>query len=376
LRAKERRSRVGSPEGLWISRRGGLVVDDGKVVVRGERVVLDYGDVDAEVGALTEGAGLIDMGGRHRIWVRGADHVPFLQRMLTQDVQGMGLESAAPAAMCTAQGRIIGLGLLVGYPDSLLFDIPAVHGQGLVEALERYTLFDEVELTDCSQEMGHLHLEGPRAEAIVQDLAEGALSLAEGAYASTRLTIAGVTVAAVRHSRAGLSGFDFFLEADEVESVARRVVEAGSIWVGQTAFERVRVDSGVPVAGAELTEDVIPLEAGLDHFVSYTKGCYVGQEVIAKIKYLGQSPRTLMGIRGVGQSPAAGDELFSGARRVGYVTSVGEGVALGFVRTRIAAAGTRLSLGGKEGAEVVLESLPLMEGRINHRCAIGEVTTV
>ena len=349
-----------------------FVSEDVKIQMHGESVVGDYGDVAAEIRALTAGAGLMDMSSRRRVWVQGVDRVTFLQRMLTQDVTGVNLTSSAPAAMCTAQGRIIGLGLLVGYPDALLFDIPGAMAEALVGALERYTLLDEVELVDCSDEMGHFHLEGPRAVEVLDSVVSGGNALGSGAYQCAHSFIAEVEVALVRHSRAGMPGVDLFFHSAGGEAIRSAVVEAGAHLVGHAAYECVRVESGVPVAGAELTEDVIPVEAGLEHFVSYTKGCYVGQEVIAKIKYLGEPPRTLCGFRRGGIALQPGEELFAGTRRVGRVTSVSPETALGFVRTRNSAAGTRLTLGDAGGAEVVIEALPLESGRGHHQCAMGE----
>ena len=187
------------------------MTSEGWTEVADARVVDHYGDWRAEHRALREGTGVIDLCHRRRIRVTGGDRVRFLQGMLTQDVAAISCFCAAPAAMCTPQGKVIGHCIVHAEDDSLLLDIPRAMATALIQALGRFILMQDVALDDISEQMAHLSVQGPTSSSVVAAAAgldEGALPQETDDGASGKLGELNVLI--VRHSRDGEVGFDLF----------------------------------------------------------------------------------------------------------------------------------------------------------------------
>lgn len=335
--------------------------------VAGSRVVDHYGDWREEHRTLRQGAGLIDLCHRRLVRVTGGDRVRFLQGMLTQDVEVIPRFCAAPAAMCTARGKLIGHFIVHAEDDSLLLDIPRAMAAALVEALSRFTLMQDVALEDVSEQMAHLSVQGPMSPSVVAAAAgldEGALP--EETHDGAPAVLDGLDVLIVRHGREGEVGFDIFAASEDRDPLWSQLLRHGAVPVGRRARNVARIESGTAWPVSELDDTVIPVEAGLGDCISYTKGCYVGQEVIAKIEHLGSPPRQLCALKVVADGRlAAGDTLHLEGRKVGIVTSVAENpsggapLALGFVKTRHAVSGTQVTIGAEGPGRV--EVIPLGE---------------
>jgi len=297
--------------------------------------------------------GLIDRSERGKLALGGADRKAFLNGQVTNDVEGLEPGRGCYAAFLTPKGKMLGdLRVLdVGAPaEELLLDTERVSLQALFDLIRRFSIGYAVELHKRTVESGLLSLIGPGARA-----AAGADDLPEIENAHLAADITGCAVRLIATD----SGVDVLCNAGDTEAVTAALREAGAEPMSDADTEVLRVERGRPRYGVDLDDSVIPQEAGLnDRAVSFTKGCYVGQETVARLFYRGKPNRHLRGIRL--SSPAEpGSALTLGGKEVGRVTSpvvsprLGP-VALALVR-REAPPGTTLD----DGSAVV--ELPFSE---------------
>jgi len=308
--------------------------------------------------ALRTGAALVDTSAREVIRVSGPDRVSFLQGMVTQDVEGLPVGSVADAALLTAKGAMVADARVVKRTDDILLLTEPGFGPVVLGMLERYLISEDAELSDASPVFGQLAVVGPEADA----LAARALGLEPPAGAALRPFDAAGTTGWALPQGLLLPGVDLLLPVDALLPVFDRLLEAGATPAGFAALEVLRVERGTPRFGADMDEKTIPLEANLQRALHFQKGCYIGQEVIARATFRGHVNRHLVGLRFSGELPAARTELFSGDRRVGWVTSAVRSprfgaIGLGYAHRDVAQPGTELTLAGGAGTARI-EALP------------------
>ena len=303
----------------------------------------------ADHRALTEGCGLVDRAGRGRLALTGPDAKAFLHGQITQDVEGLEPGRGAYAAFLTPKGKMLGDLRVLDVGDELLLSCERVALQELFNMIRRYKLGSDVELHKRTLEMGELSLIGPDARRIA-----GAGSLGDAEHDNARAEIGGHPVVLVSTD----VGVDVFCDAEATDGVRGALLAAGAAEVGEAAAEVVRIESGRPRYGVDLDANVIPQEAGLnERAVSFTKGCYVGQETVARLFYRGKPNRHLRGLK-LSAPAAAGTPLLLGGKEVGRLTSVADSpahgpIGLALVR-RQAEPGATLAAGdGDVTAEVV-----------------------
>jgi tRNA-modifying protein YgfZ len=307
------------------------------------------GTIEADYATLTEGCGLFDRSERGKLALSGADTKVFLQGQVSNDTVSLTPGTGCYAAFLTPKGKMLGDLRVLDTGDELLLDTERVALQELFNMIRRYSLGYDVELHKRTIESGLLALVGPLAdEIVVAAFGDGAVpGAAEHGH---------VQVGGVRAIRTDV-GIDLLCGADASASVRDAVVQAGAVEVGEEAVECVRIEHGRPRYGIDLDDSVIPQEAGLnDRAVSFTKGCYVGQETVARLFYKGKPNRHLRGLRGEAPLPV-GTELTLDGRPVGQVTSSSVSprfgaIALGFVR-REAELGSSVEAGAAGAAQVV-----------------------
>src|SRR5829696_4493422 len=229
----------------------------------------------SEYRTLTEGCGLVDRSERGKLALTGAEAKAFLQGQVTNDVEGLEPGRGCYAAFLTHKGKMLGDLRILDVGDELLLDTERATLQELFNMIRRYKLGRDVELHKRTLELAELSLVGPDARRVA-----GAGDLGTAEHDSVR-TALGILVPAER--------------AGEVRDA---LVGAGAVRVSEAAAEVVRVESGRPRYGLDLDDSVIPQEAGLnERAVSFTKGCYVGQETVARLHYRGRPNRHLRGLR-------------------------------------------------------------------------------
>jgi folate-binding protein YgfZ len=296
-----------------------------------------------EYDALRRGAGLIDRSDRGTVRLDGADRRSFLQGVLTNDILALERGSACYAALLTPQGRMIADMHVLALDEFVLLDVARAQVAELVSLFDRSIFSEDVTVRDASHEYARLAVAGPEAPRALKDSQHampGVLSFADEAWDVPRIEIL-------------LPGGDAVLRA------AREALHAaGAIDVGLDAVEAVRIESGVPLFGADMDGTTIPLEAGIEsRAISFSKGCYVGQEVIVRVLHRGHGRvakklvRLAVNVPSEAELPPAGAALVKEGREVGKLTSVawsphqGRGTALGYVQRDFADAGTLLDGG-------------------------------
>jgi folate-binding protein YgfZ len=320
--------------------------------------------VTAAARGARAGPALFVLGARALVEVRGGDRVRWLNGMVTNDVAAAAARGAGAgcyALLLTREGRIVADLHVLVRDDALWLETDAAAVGTVLERLAKYVIADDVTLADRSADFERLALEGPGAEPVLAALAgDVALPPAEG---WVELEVAGARVPAAAFAFAGGPGFQLFAPRGRGAEVRAALLAAGArhglVPGDEALLERSRIEAGVPRFGRELDETVLPDEARLERAVSTAKGCYTGQEVVARMRSRGRVSHLLVGLRCAGgglptlRAPVQDLE----GRRVGEVTSAAlsprfGAIALAFVRRPWDAAGTHLRA-GEVDAEVV-----------------------
>jgi folate-binding protein YgfZ len=302
--------------------------------------------------ALTRGCGLVDRSERGKLALTGSEAKPFLNGQVTNDVEALEPGTGCYAAFLTPKAKMLGDVRILDAGGELLLDTERVSLQALFDLIRRFRIGYDAELHKRTLESGLLSLVGPRARAVA-----GAADLPEIEHAHRRDDVGGAPVRLIVTAH----GIDVLCDAGDTDRVREALVAAGAQPVDDASAEVVRVESGRPRYGLDLDDATIPQEAGLnDRAVSFTKGCYVGQETVARLFYRGKPNRHLRGLRLSAPAPA-GAPLRLGEREVGRLGSVVLSpvhgpIALALVR-REAAPGETLAV-GDEGVSALVAELP------------------
>ncbi len=312
----------------------------------------DTDRLGVEYKTLTEGCGLIDRSERGKLALSGPEAKGFLAGQVTNDIEALNAGSGCYAAFLTHKGQMLGDLRVVDVGDELLLDTERVALQALFDMIRRFKIGYELQLHKRTVERGLLSLIGPYAVRIVH-----AEELPDAEHANALVEIEGIAAIAARTD----TGVDLICDAADTDELAQTLGERGAMPVSEQAAEIVRVERGRPRYGVDLDSSVIPQEAGLnERAVSFTKGCYVGQETVARLYYKGKPNRHLRGLR-LSEPAPAGAELHLGERAVGHLSSsvispTYGPIGLGLVR-REAGPGTSVSV-GENGVSAQVVELP------------------
>ncbi len=302
--------------------------------------------------ALTEACGLVDRSERGKLALTGPEAKTFLHGQVTNDIEGLEPGRGCYAAFLTHKGKMLGDLRVLDLGDELLLDTERSTLQELFNMIRRFKLGSDVELHKRTLEMGLLSLAGPDARRVA-----GADGLGSEEHDNVRAEIAGTPVVLAATD----VGVDVFAPAEGLDAVRAALEAAGAVAVTEEAAETLRVENGRPRYGVDLDDSTIPQEAGLnERAVSFTKGCYVGQETVARLFYRGKPNRHLRGLR-LSAPAATGDALRLGEKAVGRIGSVALSpahgpIALAIVR-REAAPGDTLTV-GEDGTTAEVVALP------------------
>lgn len=311
------------------------------------------------VRALTEAWALADRSFVDTLELRGEDRVRFLNGLVTCDVAAHTPGGGAYGFVTNHQGRILADVAVLALPDRLLLELPPGADPRIAEHMGKYIVADRVEVAAPEAGAGLLAAGPAAAERLSALLGE---LPPESPWAHAELDVDGSRILAVRHPRLGVPGLALRGDAEALAALAERLLEGDDPprRVGPDALETVRVEAGIPRYGIDFGEDHFPQETGVEEAVSYTKGCYLGQEVVARIHYRGKVNRILRGLRfEAGEPPAVGTPLLLDGRPVGTVGSAvaspraGGLIGLAILHRRGAEPGTRLDLEG--GGAVVTQ---------------------
>ncbi len=303
-----------------------------------------------EYRALVEGCGLVDRSEQGKLALSGPEAKGFLAGQVTNDIEALRAGGGCYAAFLTHKGKMLGDLRVLDTGEELLLDTERVALQALFDMIRRFKIGYDLELHKRTAQRGLLALIGPDAARVAQ-----AEELPDVEHANAPVAIESIAALAVRTD----TGVDLVCDAVDTDELAKTLRERGAVAVSEQAAEIVRVERGRPRYGVDLDDSVIPQEAGLnERAVSFTKGCYVGQETVARLYYRGKPNRHLRGLR-LSESAPSGTELRLGERVVGHLSSVVDSpaygpIGLGLVR-REAEPGASVSVGDGDTRATVVD---------------------
>ena len=313
-----------------------------------------------EYTALNAGAGLIDRTDVGRLVIRGEDALDLLDRLSTNELAALEVGSGTATVLTTNKGRIVDLLIVHREEDRLVVFTSQGNQTRVAEWIDFYTFVEDVEVEDRTGETAMLSVSGPGSASLLDELTDGQATLL-GVLERMNVDIAGVQSEVYRSDFLGSTSYDIVVEAADKDSLSALLIEKGAVAVGANTIEAVRVERGIPAFGNELTEDYNPHEANLVHHVSFSKGCYIGQEVIARLQTYKKVSKFLVGLRWDGDDPSEGSFLTHDGKRMGIVTSAarvphtGANVGLGYVRKEFVADGQAVA--DESGNEVRIKAL-------------------
>src|SRR5262245_13268267 len=281
---------------------------------------------DAAIGAIAP---------RHQIAVAGPDRATYLQGLLTNDIPALAPGTGCYSAWLTPQGRMLTDMHVLESGGMILLDVPADVTDATRDRLEQFIFAENVQVESLAGKLTGVWIHGPKAPAVVARVLSDAPGIAawrDYQHASARFREQQVSLA--RIDQLGVPGFCVYLEPSRERELIAALVDAGAREVSPDAIEAARIEVGYPVFGVDMTDDTIPLEAGIEERgLSLSKGCYVGQEVIIRVLHRGHGrvARKLVNLRVDGAVPARGARLFAADRDIGFVTSAAASPRLGTI---------------------------------------------
>ena len=291
-----------------------------------------------EYEAATQGLGVVDFSNRGLLAITGPDRASFLHGMCTQEIEALKPSQAAYAAFLTAKGGMVGDARVLCLDDALWLDTEPGQGTVLLSHLSRFLISEEAEISDLSHEWALVSLLGPQSAQV---------AVPEKAVLSS-------------HFVPGIEGVDVFVKR---EGLSQALASFNATPVSRQTWNTLRIEAGVPKFGEDMGPTTLPMEARLERALSYDKGCYIGQEVVARGTFRGHMNRLLTGFLLGPTRLEAGTEVFAGEKKAGWVTSVTyspkrqQWVALGYAHRDFLEPGTVLAL--KElGSTVTVCPLP------------------
>jgi folate-binding protein YgfZ len=325
---------------------------------------------NSDYSAVREGrAGLIDLTPRGRILVSGSEAVMFLNGLITNDMKLLAVDSWMRAAFPNVQGRLLAVVRILNRADGFLIDTEAATHDKVVQLLARFTLAGDFQVTDLTDQTACYSVQGSASAEIMHQLFGDRSVTARGQLVSEKINDAELTI--IRDTHTGEDGFDLFVDRNDADNLRSALAGAGVEPVSEATAEVLRIEAGIPLYGVDMDETTIVTETNLDDAVSFTKGCYLGQEIIVRIRHRGHVAKKITGLTFPGTI-----EIENGARilslddkEVGRVTSstfspaLNQTIALGYVKYDYREPGTGLQVLNVRG---VVTDLPFVPGsRVN-----------
>ena len=309
--------------------------------------VLHFGSPAAEARAAFERGVVRDSSARARLAIRGGERAEFVNRMCTNDVKRVAPDVGVAAAFTNAKGRLFDVARICARDDELLLLGSDGKGAAFKAWLEKHVVMEEITIEDVAERDASLLAFGPHAAEAVRSVLGVELAPVEGAFGVALAPFEGGRVVVLGAGAPPFHSIELVAPAALAAPLFRHLADAGLAPIGEQAWNQVRVEAGIPLLGREITENANPLEASLLAAVSFTKGCYLGQEVVARLNSYAKVQRHLVGARFHATiDPADVNEVFWDLLRVGHATSaarserLGATVALAFVKSDYSKPGT------------------------------------
>jgi folate-binding protein YgfZ len=329
---------------------------------------LTVAELDQYHAVRNGGAGWRELSGRGLIEVSGTEAIPFLNGMITNDVKTLEDGLWMSAAFPNVQGRLIAFVRVLNRGGAYLFETEAATHGPVFQALHRFTFAGDFKVADLTETHTIFTIQGGGAAAVIEQLLNAE---AANVVRNRAVTVTGTagTATVIRSTHTAEDGFDLFVDGAEKEAFRAALESSEARQISDAVWEVLRIEAGIPRFGIDMTATNVVLETVPEEAVSYTKGCYVGQEIIARIHWRGHVAKQLAGLKLNG--PATHDEQLVTAegKDAGRITSVAfspgldQWIALGIVKYDQLAAGTALKIGTADSERTALVAeLPLVVG--------------
>ncbi|MDE0187259.1 MAG: aminomethyltransferase family protein [Candidatus Poribacteria bacterium] len=338
-----------------------------KEIHEGWKLVDYYADPLEEHRAVRTGVGIIDFSHRGRVRLTGEDRAKYLHRIISNDVEGLSVGEGNYATILTNRGKLIADMSVYVLEEAITIETNADTTQILAQELDKYLIADDVVIENVTARTGMIGIHGPKSADLLRNAyGLNVDELHEHHTAAHR--VEGRWMVCIRQNETGEIGYNLYAASASMEwlwdAALTKGREFGVYPVGLTALNSLRIEAGIRRYGSELTDAIIPLEAELNNALDFEKGCYIGQEIVARMHYRGHPNRLLRGFKiDHDTPPAQGSRIFNGEKEVGWITSavnsptLGETVGMGYVRTALTDAGSDVEVetpSGRAKATVVL----------------------
>jgi folate-binding protein YgfZ len=334
---------------------------------RGVTTAARFRDVHDEFSALLHGCGIYDLGFRARIALTGADRVRWMNGMVTNNVRDLPAGHAIYAFLLNPQGRILGDMHVLNMGETLLVETDRSQVEKIIATFDHFIIMDDVEIKNLSDEQTALGLAGPKARKLLNaaGIILPEMQPLQVITPQCKCDCGCVECTVIRGEDPHYESYEIWLAPKDVYQSWQALLAAGATPVGSEALEMQRVSVGIPLYGADIRERDLPQETEQMRALNFNKGCYVGQEIVERIRSRGNVHRKFTGFLAEGAaSIAAGAKIVSGEKEVGEVTSVavlstpsGERtVALGYIRREVGVPGREVTIGT---AKAVVIPVPL-----------------
>src|ERR1039457_4200235 len=326
---------------------------------------LDYGDVRAEFQALLSGCGVYDLSSRSKIKLAGSDRVRWLNGRVTNNIRDLAPNHGVYCFLLNAQGRIQADFYAYNLGDSLLVDTDARQRDTVLAHFEKFIIMDDVEVSDVSATMTSVGIAGPQALTVLRSAGIQSPDLAPLELCTPKCDCpcGCLQCTLARGDDPGGNSYEIWLTPDKLKATWDALIAAGATAVGSDALELRRIQWAIPRYGVDIRERDLPQETGQTRALNFTKGCYLGQEIVERIRSRGAVHRQFTAFTVEGALPEAGAKILAGEKEVGEITSAtilplpggDRPVALGYLRRE--AAGNNLLAGA---ATLKPASLPIV----------------
>lgn len=335
-----------------------------------------------EYWSVRRGVGVVDVSYRTTIRIGGPERIQFLHRILSNDVQNLSPGRGCRATLLTAKGKVIAAMNVFIAGEAVFLETEPAAGHPLLEKLEMYRLMQKVEIEDVTGTVAKLLVQGPRSGELLLAVCDEELMFdRELDHREVRMKLDGeeghheshsVSMRLIRVSETGEQGYELVVPTAEAGSVWERIMQLGASLdlkpVGFRALNILRLEVGIPWYGIDVDETHFPQEARLDEALDWNKGCFIGYEPVARIKFRGHVNRALTGLKlGRKAELESGSVIWKGDRQIGYVTSAGYSpvldavIALGYVRREFLDPGQEVLVQTVEGPiPAVVSRLPFI----------------
>jgi folate-binding protein YgfZ len=328
---------------------------------RGAETASSFGDAPSEFRALVAGGALVDMSWQAKLVLSGEDRVRWVNGMVTNNVRDLAPNQGVYNFLLSAQGRIQGDLVAYNRGDYLLVTTDRAQAPAIAEIFARYIIMDDVEVGDISDKLASLALFGPKAAELLKSSGLDVSQLQPAQVLDTVWRDVGISVA--RSAQPNMDGYELWFAYENFDKLWDILTFTGATAAGSEALEWYRIVRGVPRYGVDLRDRDLPQETGQQHALNFSKGCYIGQEIVERIHSRGNVHRAFTGFEVQGDAPAPGTKVRANDKDVGEITSsacipfsgVERTLALGYLRREAAPPGTSVQVGDQDA---IVRELP------------------